>query len=74
MFETLFEGLVLTLILGIVTFLSGRSLYRTMKGDSPGCRCSENRCCVPRPDGATNACPTVGLSHKENVKWACWKR
>lgn len=65
MFETLLEGLVLVLILGVVIFLTGRSLYRTLKGGNQGCLCCGNRLCEPRVVGTNIACPTAGRSRKE---------
>jgi len=51
MSEVIIEGMIIALTVGATLFLVGRSLYRTLKGKTPGCQCCENKGCCARLDG-----------------------
>jgi len=46
--ETLIEGAIIVLIVVSVFFLAARSLYRTLRGTHPGCRCCGDKSCSAR--------------------------
>ena len=51
------ETLVVALIVAAVLFLAGRSLYRTLRGKTPGCQCCGNKGCRDRLDGMKSGSP-----------------
>ena len=62
------EYIFVALIIGLVLTLAGRSVYRTMHGDTPACACRPERLrsARPLPDREKGFSRTIGNNPKRN--------